>query len=327
MKLNHTSAALAFGILMLHSCNDTDEISGDKVSGDSPIMVSASRVSPFTRSYIPQGMYDNFKVYAVSEKGGSQTTVMDGYDVRFHTDTWTYVTEDQRLMYWDINADRYLFTAGAPIDAVTAISATSVTLHLENNTTGSAMASEPLSVERDSPDFGKTVNFRFAYTHSMVRVAFVRDAAADVTVSDISLTPDAPIASKADLTYHYDWSTTPVTTTTQLNTTESSGASLCYAEVTIPRHTTDAVLSETSYYCVPAAANHTGWSISLMCDGEHKAASFANSSTWESGKCYTYVFSLTEKTPKLVKVITQDSYFDCNDTVIGGEFSDADMTE
>ena len=55
-----------------------------------------------------------------------------------------------------------------------------------------------------------------------------------------------------------------------------------------------------------------------------------NSETWQSGKNYIYVFSISENGPKLVKVITQNSledFFDCNDIESGGEFSGNNMTE
>lgn len=330
MKYCHTPAAMLFAILMLHSCSEEGVLSGDKVSGDSPILLSADRVTPFTRSYVPQGMHDNFKVYAVSEHGGERTTAIDGYEVKFKGDEWNYVTDTQHLIYWNSNADRYLFTAGAPISAVTAISETSMTLRLTNNNTASAMASEPLSVKQDSPDFGKLVKLRFAYAHSMVRVAFTKTATTDVTITDITLTPDAPIATEANMTYSYDWSTTPAQATTQLTTTATSASPLVYDEVTIPSNTTSVTLSETHHYCVPSAANPTGWTVTLTCDGETKSASFANDHTWESGKSYTYIFSLTDKTPKLVSVVTQDlqdAYFDCNDILPGGDFTDTDMTE
>ena len=74
-------------------------------------MVSADNVFPFTRGYIPQGMYDNFKVFAASEKDGAQTVAMDGYEVKFVTDDWSYVNDTQHLVYWNPNADSYLFTA------------------------------------------------------------------------------------------------------------------------------------------------------------------------------------------------------------------------
>lgn len=314
-------------ILLVFSCNNKDELSGDDVPGYSPLLLSVEAPSPFTRAYIPQGMCDNFKVYAASEKDGVRTSVMNGYEVKFINDDWTYVSDTQPLMYWNSNADRYLFTAGAPISAVTAISATSMTLHLENNQTESVMASSPLKIEQSSEDFGKTVNLRFAYAHCRVCVAFKKNAANDVAVTDIKLTPKDPIASKADITYTYDWSTTIPTASSQVNTTETSKADLSFADVTIPANKEDAILSETRHYCVPDASNSNEWTISLKCDGEEKTGQFQNSYTWESGKNYIYLFSLTENGPKLVKVISQDMYFDCNDIIPGGEFSGSDMTE
>ena len=315
-------------LLLLVSCKEADDISGDDVPGYSPVMVSAAPVSPFTRGYIPQGMYDNFKVFAASEKDGAQTVAMNGYEVKFVADDWSYVTGTQHLVYWNPNADSYLFTAGAPIDAVTSINANSMTLSLENNTTGSVMAAEPLKIENNSDDFGKTVNLRFAYAHCRVCVAFKKEDTEDMTISDIKLTPDAAIASKATLTYSYDWNTATPTATQQVSTTETSAAAFSFADVTIPAsNTSDAVTSATYYYCVPDANNTNQWQVSLKCNGETKQASFVNSETWQSGKNYIYVFSISEQGTKLINVISQDDFFDCNDIESGGEFSNKDMTE
>ena len=316
-------------LLLLDSCKEADDISGDDVPGYSPVMVSAAPVSPFTRGYVANGMYDNFKVFAASEMDGTQTVVMDGYEVNFVTDDWSYVNDSQHLVYWSPNADSYLFTAGAPIDAVTAINATSMTLSMKNNTTGSVMVAEPLRIKNSSDDFGKTVNLRFAYAHCMVSVAFTKESTGEVTITDIKLTPDEEIASEASLTYSYDWSTATPTATSQVNTTGKSADAFSFSDVTIPASntTTNAVTSATHYYCVPDAANTNQWQVSLKCNGETKQASFENSETWQSGKNYIYVFSISEKGPKLIKVISQDNYFDCNDIESGGEFSGDDMTE
>ena len=316
--------------ILLNGCNEADKISGDDVPGYSPIIVSADNDSPSTRG-IPQGMYDNFKVFAASEKGGAKTVEMDGYEVKFGNDGWSYVNDTHHLVYWNPNADSYLFTAGAPIDAVKSISATSMELSLENNTTGSAMAAEPLKIENSSADFGKTVNLHFAYAHCKVCVAFKKEGTEDMTISDIKLTPQAAIASKASVTYTYNWSTDTPTVTSQVSVSKTSKTDFAFADVTISAdNTTDAVLSETHYYCVPDASNPKGWQVSITCNGETKQASFVNSETWQSGKNYIYVFSISEKGPKLIKVISQSSpedFFDCNDVIPGDSFSGDDMTE
>ena len=273
-------------------------------------------------------MYDNFKVHAVSEQGSTQKVVMDGYEVRFVTDNWSYITETQQLMYWDYTADRYLFTAGAPINAVTSVNATTLTLHLENNTTGSAMVCQPQKIERGSANFGKTVNLSFSYAHCRVCVAFVNNAPTATTVTNITLTPAAPITSEADITYTYNWTAATPTATPQLNADATSGNSLSFSPVTIPANTAGKVLSTTYHYCVPDASNTNAWTVSLNDNGEPKSAQFVNEQNWESGKNYIYIFSLEAKTPKLLYVISQEmEYFDCNDIVAGGEFSNNDMTE
>ena len=328
MKLYHTITLLMGSLLLLVSCKEADDISGNDVPGYSPVMVSAAPVSPFTRGYVANGMYDNVKVFAASEKGGAQTVAMNCYEVNFVADDWSYVNDTQHIAYWNPNADSYLFTAGAPIDAVTDINASSMTLSIENNTTGSVMAAEPLKIMNGSDDFGKRVNLRFAYAHCRVCVAFKKEGTEDMTISDIKLTPDAEIASEATLTYSYNWSTATPTVTSQVSVSKTSKTDFTFADVTIPaNNNTDAVTSTTYYYCVPDATNTNQWQVSLKCNGETKQASFVNSETWQSGKNYIYVFSISEKGPKLIKVISQDMYFDCNDIVSGGEFSNKDMTE
>ena len=328
MKLYHTITLLMGSLLLLVSCKEADELSGDDVPGYSPVMLSAAPVSPFTRGYVANGMYDNFKVFAASEKGGAQTVAMNGYDVNFVADDWSYVNDTQHIAYWNPNADSYLFTAGAPIDAVMDINASSMTLSLENNTTGSVMAAEPLKIMNGSDDFGKRVNLRFAYAHCRVCVAFKKEGTEDMTISDIKLTPDAAIASKATLTYSYNWSTDTPTATQQVSTIETSAEAFSFEDVTIPASNTfDAVTSTTYYYCVPDATNTNQWQVSLKCNGETKQASFVNNETWQSGKNYIYVFSISDNGPKLIKVISQDNYFDCNDVIPGDSFSGDDMTE
>ena len=327
MKLNHTITILSLSLLLLDSCKEADELSGDDVPGYSPVLVSASPTSTFTRGFVANGMYDNFKVFAALEKDGAQTVAMDGYKVKFMNDDWSYVTDSQPLAYWSQNADSYLFTAGAPIDAVTAISAASMTLRLENNKTGSVMAAEPLKIANSSDDFGKRVKLRFGYVHCRVCVAFIKEDTEDISVTGITLTPKNPIASKADVTYTYDWNEATPKATQQVSTTETSAETFSFADVTIPANSTKAETSATLYYCIPDANNEKQWSVSVSCKGEQKSAAFVNNETWKSGKNYIYVFSLSEKNPKLVKVIEQELYFDCNDIVSGGEFSDNDMKE
>lgn len=327
MNLHHTITMLSLSLLLLDSCKEADELSGDDVPGYSPVLVSASPASTFTRGFVANGMYDNFKVFAAAEKDGARTVAMNGYEVKFMNDDWSYVTDSQPLAYWNPNADSYLFTAGAPIDAVTSINATSMTLRLENNKTGSVMAAEPLKIANSSDDFGKRVKLRFGYVHCRVCVAFIKEDTEDISVTGITLTPLNPIASKASVTYTYDWNEATPKATQQVSTTETSAEAFSFADVTIPANSTKAKTSATLYYCVPDANNEKQWSVSVNCKGEQKSATFENNKTWQSGKNYIYVFSLSEKNPKLVKVIEQELYFDCNDIVSGGEFSDNNMTE
>lgn len=311
-------------LTIISSCREGNEIPGEISSGDTPIVVSAEAEIPTTRSALSPGMPDRLKVYTIARIGGERVVVMDGYEVKYMDDTWTYGNETQTLKFWSRNAEYYIFTSGAPTEAVTSIDETGMTLQLENNKSYAAMACKATKIENGTPEFGKIVNLHFSYSHCMVRVAFVNNAEAPTTITGITLTPTSPITSKGTLTYTYDQGGG---TTTLLTSTETSSTPLEYADVTIPANSSDAILSDTRYYCVPDASNPTGWQIALTIDGEAKNAGFINERTWESGKNYIYIFSWQNKVLKLVDIITQDTYFDCNDIIEGGNFSTTDMTE
>ena len=66
--------------------------------------------------------------------------------------------------------------------------------------------------------------------------------------ADITLTPDEPITSEAEMTFSFDWNATPAATTAQVTQrTATSDASLSYDAVTIPANTADAVKSASMY--------------------------------------------------------------------------------
>lgn len=322
-----TVAAYIFALLV-SSCAEMEEPPGNSPAGCSPILLTADSAVTRTRAGIPEGMYDNFKVYAISLKSGTPTVEMDNYEVTYQATGWTYETASQPLCYWKRDADAYRFTAGSPVSDVTSLDSHSLTLQMTNNLTGSALYSHPLVIEAADPEFGTAVNISFGYAHCRVRVAFIKDDTENVAVTGIRLTPDAPITSKANMTFSYDWEANPAAVTSLVSTTETSSAAFTYADVNIPAHTGEPVPSATMHYCIPNAANPQGWQITLTCQGEAKAASFENNTPWESGKSYTYVFSLDAKTPKLVQVITGDEdFFDCEDILPGDSFTDNDMTE
>ena len=302
--------------------------SGDEPSEGSAISLAAEADFAHSKGSVPAGMCDNFKVYAALEMGGATQAVMKGYNVRFIDADWTYLIAGQHLVYWNGSADRYMFTAGAPIDSVTSITATSMTLYMENNTRGSVLAATPLEVKSGSAAFGKPLTLNFSYVHSRICVAFVSESPTETTITGIKLTPTAPIASEANMSYSYDWSGATPAATPQLDVNAYSSDSFTFADVTIPAGTADAVVSATRYYCIPYGSNPTGWTVEITSNGESKAAAFVNDKVWEPGKSFMYIFSLSENSPKLVNVISYDDpAFDCTDIVPGGVFSNGNMTD
>ena len=327
-----TIFALSF-ILLTYGCAQVDELPGNDLAGYSPITLATDSAGTGTRAGIPEGMFEKFEVFALFRKSGVSTVVMDKYVVTYGTPTWTYESPSQPLQYWMRDADEYRFTAGSCRDMadVRSLDADKLKLHMLNNRQESSLYCHPLRIGAAHPEFGKVVNLRFGYAHCRVMVAFVKESDADAVIKDITLTPSDPITSEAEMTFTFDWNATPAATTAQVTQrTATSAASLAYDAVTIPANTADAVKSASMHYCIPDASNPTGWNISLTCDGEPKSASFENTHTWECGKNYIYVFSLTAKAVKLVHVVSQeleDSYFDCNPVLPGGSFSEGDMTE
>lgn len=320
-------------ILLTYACAQVDELPGNDLAGHSPITLATDSAGTGSRADIPEGMFDKFEVFALFRKSGVSTVVMDKYVVTYVAPTWTYESPSQPLQYWMRDADEYRFTAGSCPDMadVLWLDADKLKLHMLNNRQESSLYCHPLRIGAADPEFGKVVNLRFGYAHCRVMVAFVKESDADALITDITLTPREPITSEAEMTFSFDWNATPAATTAQVTQRRAtSAASLSYDAVTIPANTADAVKSASMYYCIPDASNPTGWNISLTCDGEPKAASFENTHTWECGKNYIYVFSLTAKAVKLVHVESQeleDSYFDCNDIIPGGSFSNENMTE
>ena len=325
MRQHFKTFATFFAVLLTYGCAGMDEIPGNSLAGYSPILLSTDSVERAARVAKPEGMHNDFKVYAAFRQAGTPTEVMDGYEVTYNGSSWDYESPSQPLQYWKRDADDYLFTAGSPVAHVESIGLQTLTLHMHHNLTASDLYCHPLKIGSADPEFGKTVNLRFAYAHCRVGVAFINDSETDVTLSNIQLTPSAPITAEARTTFTFDWNT--LTASSSLSPIATDDSPLAFNDVTIPKNTATAQASDTRHYCIPDASNLTGWTISLTCSGEDKSTTFVNAHTWECGKNYLYVFSLTANVLKFVKVISQDDYFDCNDIVPGGEFSDTDMTE
>ncbi len=71
---------ICLAALLVSGCGEADEWTGGVTEGRA-IKFSADRVA--SRGYIPLGMCDNFKVFAVEDKDGETIEVMKGYEVRY----------------------------------------------------------------------------------------------------------------------------------------------------------------------------------------------------------------------------------------------------
>ena len=177
-----------------------------EVPSDMPLVFTDVQTKVGLSSY-----YEDFQVwgYCLAESGSD---IMPGYKV-FHDATlgWCYTelsgTEGQELQYWSYSASLYRFHAGAPLSRVKAMNASSLTLQMKATTDirQTSLFSEPCLIKRGDPAFGSTVNLAFVYANAKVNLAFRCASSADVSITDIKLTPPSAYATSGQLEFYYDW--------------------------------------------------------------------------------------------------------------------------
>lgn len=279
-----------------------------EVPSDMPLVFTDVQTKVGLSSY-----YEDFQVwgYCLAESGSD---IMPGYKV-FHDATlgWCYTelsgTEDQELQYWSYSASLYRFHAGAPLSRVNAISASSLTLQMNATTSISetSLFSEPCLIKRGDPAFGSTVNLAFVYANAKVNLAFRCASSANVSITDIKLTPPSAYATSGLLEFYYDWDR-PAVSVKALSVESKSTDELAFDDLLVPAGTTQAMQTQSPWYLIPQASAKGQWKMSASIDGIVKEVYFTLSKGWEAGKSYLFRFEYTNEA-KLVFLGSEETLF------------------
>ena len=288
-----------------------------EVPADTPLVFTDVQTKVGLSSY-----YKDFKVwgYCLAESGSD---IMPGYKV-IHDDAlgWCYTEidgiEGQELQYWSYSASLYRFHAGAPISRVAAMDAFSLTLQMKATTSISetSLFSEPYLVKRSDPAFGSTVNLAFVYANSKVNLAFKCASSADVSITNIKLTPPRAYATSGQLELQYDWDRPAVRVDTLKVKTEKM-ADLAFGELLVPAGTTQAVQTQNPWYLIPQASAKGQWKMSAIIDGVLHEVDFTISKGWEAGRSYLFRFEFTDEA-RLVFLGSNETLFTGEAPVDGG---------
>ena len=263
-----------------------------EVASDTPMVFTDVQTKVGLSSY-----YEDFQVwgYCLAESGSD---IMPGYKVLHNAALgWCYSgTEGQELQYWSYSASLYRFHAGAPLSRVEAMNASSLTLQM-NATTDilqTSLFSEPCLIKRGDPAFGSTVNLAFVYANAKLNLAFKCASSANVSITDIKLTPPSAYATSGQLELQYDWDRPAVRVDTLKVETEKT-ADLAFGNLLVPAGTTQAVQTQSPWYLIPQASAKGQWKMSASIDGRTQEVYFTISKGWEAGRSYLFRFEFTDE--------------------------------
>ena len=247
-------------------------------------------------------LFATFKVWGELCVASASEPLIQGYRVNYINNQWSYTqgdgTEGQKMKYWSYSADEYRFHAGAPLERVNEITASSLTLQVNKTRSQdeTTLFTQPYVVNRGDAQFGNTVNLKFTYANCRVNVAVKYKAAQDVKVSDIKLTPPASVRYPISCTmqFSYDWSRQSISLTSLTKPTYANDA-LAFSDIIIPAESANAVESSSPFYMIPDAGITGQWTATLKIDGESRDVDFTVDKGWESGKSYIYSFLYTDQ--------------------------------
>ena len=246
-------------------------------------------------------LFATFKVWGEVCVASSSEPLIQGYRVNYINNQWSYTqgdgTEGQKMKYWSYSADEYRFHAGAPLERVNEITASSLTLRVDTTTSqnGTTLFTQPYVIKRGDAQFGNTVNLKFTYANCRVNVAVKCKASQEVTVSNIKLTPPASVYYPTSCTMQlsYDWSRQSISLTSLTKQTNANDA-LAFSDIIIPAESANAVESSSPFYMIPDAGITGQWRATLKIDGIAREVLFTVDKGWESGKSYIYSFLYTD---------------------------------
>ena len=277
-------------------------------------------------------LFATFKVWGELCVASASEPLIQGYRVNYFNNQWSYTqgegTEGQEMKYWSYSADEYRFHAGAPLERVNEITASSLTLQVNKTRSQdeTTLFTQPYVVNRGDAQFGNTVNLKFTYANCRVNVAVKYKAAQDVKVSDIKLTPPASVRYPISCTmqFSYDWSRQSISLTSLTKPTYANDA-LAFSDIIIPAESANSVESSSPLYMIPDAGITGQWTATLKIDeegdgdgdGREMEVFFTVDKGWESGKSYIYSFLYTDQAT-LLFLGTETVLFEGEDMEDGG---------
>lgn len=119
---------MAAAATMLAACSQSDFVnevpeSAPKAIGFETVMKKTTRAdetaenSTASYSWLLSDHHESFSVWGHKLVGEESTQVFNGVTVSRNVNSWTYVTDDVKPVYWDKAASQYDFFAVAPVDA------------------------------------------------------------------------------------------------------------------------------------------------------------------------------------------------------------------
>ena len=170
-----------------------------------------------------------------------------------------------------------------------------------------SLFSEPCLIKRGDPAFGSTVNLAFVYANAKLNLAFKCASSADVSITDIKLTPPSAYATSGQLELQYDWDRPAVRVDTLKVETEKT-ADLAFGNLLVPAGTTQAT---SPWYLIPQDSAKGQWKMSAKINGVLHEVDFTISKGWEAGRSYLFRFEFTNEA-RLV-------FLGSNETLFTGE--------
>ena len=281
-----------------------------EVPADTPLVFTDVQTKVGLSSY-----YKDFMVWGYC-RAESGSDIMPGYKV-FHDPAlgWCYTehsgTDGQELQFWSYSASLYRFHAGAPLARVAAMDASSLTLDVKATTDilQTSLFSEPYLVKRSDPAFGSTVNLAFVYANAKLNLAFKCASSANVSITDIKLTPPRAYAISGKLELQYDWDLPAVRVKTLTEVSYSDdplSAPLAFPGVSVQAGTTQAT---SPWYLIPQDSAKGQWKMSAKINGVLHEVDFTISKGWEAGKSYLFRFEFTDEA-RLVFLGSDETLFE-----------------
>ena len=161
------------------------------------------------------------------------------------------------------------------------------------------------------------MNLAFVYANAKLNLAFKCASSANVSITDIKLTPPRAYAISGKLELQYDWDLPAVRVKTLTEVSYSDdplSAPLAFPGVSVQAGTTQAT---SPWYLIPQDSAKGQWKMSAKINGVLHEVDFTISKGWEAGKSYLFRFEFTDEA-RLVFLGSDETLFEGEEPGDGG---------